>query len=166
MSDVLLDLRTRLGTVPEYPGLPVELGRVPDSPDELVALRSYIPGAAPKDLDGRGLPVFDSLGVQLVARTGKDAGAGRAVDIATRAYRKLVGRHVTIGSARYDWILANHYPVLTGFDENDRPLVVVNFRVQRWGDLSVAAGLSTGDTTFVTGDTTAVTGDAAPIGAP
>lgn len=135
---VLLDLRHFLMRE-QFPDV-VMLGRVPDQPDTLVALREY-PAEPSVDVGANGLPALERRAVQLLARCGKDEGEYVAERLAWRAYRILVGRHVTVEREfgypeRYDWVRANATPALLGYDANDRPLYVVNFSVQRWGDVS------------------------------
>lgn len=137
MSQVLLDMQARLSDQGVL--TTVALARLPDAPDSILALREY--GAERSvDFTGSGLPVLERFAVQLVARASKDAGADAAEALAWEAYRALVGKHieVTRGSLvnRYDWVYANAVPHHAGYDQNDRPLVIVNFSLQRWGDVT------------------------------
>lgn len=134
---VLTDMRARL--LDAGIGTPIALARVPDQPDAVIAIREY-PAERSRDFTGRGLPVFERSAVQVIARAARDAGVAAAESIAWAAYRALSGRHalVEVGSSaqEYDWIVANHAPAHLGFDDNDRPLIVTNFSVQRWGDVT------------------------------
>jgi hypothetical protein len=133
----MVDMRSRLTDA----GIttPIALGRVPDQPDAILAIREYTAERS-RDFTADGLPVLERLAVQVIARAAKDAGIAAAESIAWAAYRALSGRHVDVTTGSdyqpYDWIEANHTPTHLGFDENDRPLVVCNFSVQRWGDVS------------------------------
>ena len=118
----------------------IALARVPDDPDEVIALRETRAGPS-RDMNASGLPALESRAVQVFVRAGKDSGVATAEAIADTVFRALSGRHFVhdYGSdprEHYDWVLANHLPHHLGFDENDRPIVVMNFRVQRWGDVT------------------------------
>lgn len=134
---LLLDIQHHLERE-QWPGV-IALGRIPDAPDTLIAFREYT-SAPPLDVAANGLPALERRSVQMVARAGKDEGAVIAERLAWAAYRILVGRHVTVEREfgypeRWDWVRANHTPHHLGFDANDRPLFVVNFSIQKWGDV-------------------------------
>lgn len=139
MADVLTDLKSLLTSYGF--ATTVQLSRLEDTPDAALAMRTYS-GGPNKDLDGRSLPVLNSLAVQVIARAGKDAGVAAAQAIANQAFQILAARHATLpltggGTKRtYDWIKANQRPYHLGFDENDRPLVVFNLTIQQHGDLT------------------------------
>ena len=133
MSGVLTNLKTRL--VSAGVTTPIALGRLPDLPDALIALREY-PAEPSRDITAAGRPVLERFAVQMITRAARDDGAQSAESLAWTAYRALAGRHVTIGTARYDWIMANAVPALLGRDANDRPLAVVNWSLQRHGDVA------------------------------
>lgn len=138
MSAFLADMKTRMtGFTHKGAAVTIAAARIPDSPDMVLTLREYA-GDPPKDYDAGGLPAFESPGLQLIARVAPNAGVAAAEALAVDAMRWLAGRHVNVATQRYDWVAPNHRPFLMGFDENDRPLVVCNFRVQRWGDVSSA----------------------------
>jgi hypothetical protein len=134
---LLADMRTRLTDA----GIttPIALGRTPDQPDALIAILESVAERS-RDFTADGLPVLERRGLQLRARAGKDAGIAAAEAIAWAAYRALSGRHAEVATGSdyqpYDWIIARHAPAHIGFDDNDRPIVVCNFSVQRWGDVT------------------------------
>ena len=132
MASTIMDMATRLADqglgVVEVDIFP---GRRPDGPDTLLAVQTY-PGPPPELLGPDNLPAVEPVAFQLLAR----AGRGRqheAEELASRAFRALVGRHLVINGRNYDWILANHMPASIGVDENDRPLIVVNMQARRRG---------------------------------
>ena len=129
----LADLRTRL--LAASFGTPIALGRIPDTPDTVLALLEY-PGMRSRDFDANMSPVLERISVRMIARAGKNAGVSAAESIAWAAYRALRGKHVTIGVNTYDWITANAVPAPLGFDDNDRPLYIVKWSLQRHGDLT------------------------------
>ena len=133
MTGALLDLRDRLTT--SGFATPVALGRVPDQPDAVLALIEY-PGERSRDFDASMRPVLERINVRMIARAGKSAGVSAAEAIAWLAYRALNGKHVTINGRTYDWIAANAVPAPLGFDDNDRPLYIVKWSLQRHGDLT------------------------------
>lgn len=119
---------------------PVELARVPDQPDAVLALVER-PGGPSRDLNATNLPALETLRVHLTARVGKDEGVAAAEAIANAAYRALVGRHLRItptglAPAVFDWIRATHVPAHAGYDANDRPLVTTTLLLQRHGSLT------------------------------
>ena len=119
---------------------PIALARIPDQPDAVVALRETQAGPS-RDMNASGLPALEARALQVFVRVGKDSGVAAAEAIAVTVFRELSGRHFVhaYGSdptEHYDWVLANHMPYHLGFDQNDRPIVVLNFRVQRWGDVT------------------------------
>jgi len=128
---------------------PIVLARYPATPDQVLALRELVsvPG---KDFGTDNLPLLGGYELHLTARCGKDAGVNTALGIAWDAYRRLAGRHVTvtIGVApnqqvfRFSWIRPMGAPQLVGFDDNDRPEVVVRFTLQRVESLEVPYGNS------------------------
>jgi hypothetical protein len=139
-NGMLADMRQRLADV-GFVDAPVATGRLPDTPDAVLALIEY-ESLPPLDFDATNLPVLERMSLQVIARVGKDAGIGAAEALAWDAYARLSGRHVEVTPAsgitnRYDFIRANHTPAHVGYDDNDRPLVVVNFSLQRWGDMEV-----------------------------
>jgi hypothetical protein len=133
MTGALTDLRTRLTTANF--ATPIALGRVPDTPDAVLALLEY-PGERSRDFDASMRPVLERIAVRMIARASKAAGVAAAESIAWLAYRALRGKHVTIGARRYDWIAPLAVPAPLGFDDNDRPLYIVKWGLQRHGDLT------------------------------
>ena len=137
MTGVLLDLQARLAAASFT--TPIALGRVPDQPDLVLTLMEY-PGERSRDFDASMRPVLERISVRMIARASKNAGVSAAEAIAWLAYRALRGKHVSItraGSTRtYDWITANAVPAPLGHDENDRPLYIVKWSLQRHGDLT------------------------------
>lgn len=137
MSNPLLtDLKARLA---EYGITGVTLGQLPDQPDAATALSDY--GAEPsRDNTADNLPVLERLAVQVLTRGSKTGGISEAETRAWSAYRALVGRHLILPPAsptrHYDWITAQQVPYHLGFDQNDRPLVVFNVSIQRWGNVT------------------------------
>lgn len=129
---VLTDLRDRL--VEAGVTAHVALGRLPDSPDALIAFRDY-PAGPSRDFSGDNLPALESLAVQMLARGSRDAGLAVVEALAWEAYRALTGRHARVNGASYDWIHPQHAPAPLGVDANDRPIYVVNWTIQRWGDV-------------------------------
>lgn len=136
----LPDMRARL----QAAGIltPIALGRMPAVgpgwPETVLALLER-PGGEDRDRDARAQPALERLRLQLIARAPATTGLSAAEAIAWPAYYALLGRHftVTIGgnTRRYDWLVAMHTPAHTGYDANDRPLVSVNFMLQRHGVL-------------------------------
>lgn len=118
----------------------IELGRVPDAPDAVIALVER-PSGPSKDLDANSRPALEVLRVHLTARAGKDEGSRAAEAIALDAYRALLGRHLSITptglpARRIDWIRAAHVPSAVGFDANDRPLATTALLIQAHGSLA------------------------------
>ena len=131
---VLVDLHARL-VAQGYAGT-VQLARLDATPDAVLCLRQY--QAEPsRDRDARDLPALERLAVQMLVRGAMNAGLNEPMNRAEQAYRALSGRHLTINARRYDWVYSDSPPVPFGYDENDRPLVLVNWSIQRWGDLTV-----------------------------
>lgn len=133
MAGALTDLRDRLTTASFT--TPIALGRIPHDPDAVLALLEY-PGERSRDFDASMRPVLERISVRMIARSGKSAGVAAAEAIAWAAYRALRGKHVTINASTYDWITANAVPAPLGFDDNDRPLYIVKWSLQRHGDLT------------------------------
>lgn len=133
---LLTDMEARL-VAGGYTGT-IALARLPDQPDEVLALREY--QAEPsRDRNGRGLPALERRAVQMVVRVGRDAGLDRAELLARQAYFILSGRHVDgagVAPQRYDWLLASTVPTPMGYDDLDRPVYVCSWDVQMWGDLT------------------------------
>lgn len=113
----------------------IALARLPDQPDAVLALREY-PAERGRDFDGNMLPALERRAVQMVVRVAANAGVKAAEDRAWAAYYALSRKHAEGASGqRYDWVVANAVPALYGFDALDRPLVVVNWSIQQWGQL-------------------------------
>lgn len=134
---LLPDLKARLDA---FGIAPVQLGRMRDTPDHVIALNTY-PGDPSRDHTSDGLPVLESHNVQVMIRASARDGIAGAETLAYRAYRAIVGRHLllpnpTTGPRRYDWIRAPRVPAYVGHDQNDRPIVTFDLEIQRWGDVT------------------------------
>lgn len=128
---VLLDLRARL-LAGGYEGV-VQLARLDATPDAVLALRQ-VPGEASVDRDGRERAALERLSVQMLVRGAANVGFAEPMQRAHDAHRMISGRHFTINTRRYDWVFAEE-PYPYGYDDNDRPIALTTFMLQRWGDL-------------------------------
>lgn len=139
ITEVLADLKALLQHY-AFTAATIQLSRMEDAPDAALALIGYA-GGANRDLTGHGIPVLNTLNVQVLVRGSKDGGVATVMATAESAWRILTGRHVRFpltGTTRrtYDWIRAEQAPYHLGFDENDRPIVSWNLSLQQLGDAS------------------------------
>lgn len=126
---------------------PIVLGRYPAAPDQVLALRELV-DIAGKDFDGDNLPLLGLYELHMTIRCAKDAGANTALLLAWDAYRRIVGRHVTVTTGvapndetfRFSWVRPLGPPQVVNYDDNDRPEVVVRFTLQRVESLGVPYG--------------------------
>jgi len=134
VTDVLNDMKAIL--VAAGDAGTIELARLPDQPDAVLALRTY-PAEVGRDPNGRMLPALERIAVQMVVRVAANAGEKAAMQRAWTAYYALANKHVTGASGQvYDWFIPNAVPAPLGYDPLDRPMVVVNWSIQAWGELA------------------------------
>lgn len=125
------DLAQRLesegvGTV----GTTIFQGRLPDQPDEAIAIRTY-PGDASRLHGNANLPADERLNAQILIRGARDDTSSVAT-LADSVYDAIAFRHATLTSGRrYDWCRANHVPTPLRQDDNDRPVWVLNVTLKR-----------------------------------
>ena len=130
MSSVLPVIVARLASA--LPDATVVGGRAPDTPDELLLVRSS-PAGSPTYLNASGRAAIEYHAIQVLARA---LAIDDAEALAWSAYHALPARHLEDTGGRIDWLTANHAPAHVGFDQNDRAIVSVNFTLQRWGYLT------------------------------
>lgn len=105
---------------------PVSYGVMPPEPDQVIALFPSGGDPMPTKRLGIDAPALQ-VRVRGAARGGYAAAYAKAEAIATALHEA----HGLIGATVYPWVLANHPPLAIGYDENNRPEFVVNFRIAR-----------------------------------
>lgn len=110
---------------------PVARGKMPDQPDECLALNTY-GGSEGRLHDDSGRPVDERPRVQVVARAATQA---RAEAIALEAYRILQWRHLTVNGRTYPRARALQAPFYGGEDESGRVHIAWNLEVRANGPL-------------------------------
>lgn len=110
---------------------PVARGKLPDQPDEVLALNTY-GGEQGRLHDAEGLAVDERPRVQVIARAATQA---RAEAIALEAYRALQWRHLTVNGRTYPRARALQAPFYGGEDESGRVHVAWNVELRANGPL-------------------------------
>ncbi|MDR9391962.1 MAG: minor capsid protein [Trueperaceae bacterium] len=131
---VLLDLANRIhdeGVATLWSDLTV--GRMPDTPDEIVTLQTYA-GDASRIRNDMNLPADERFNVQVLVRAEPD-NQYAAETLAAEVYDAVQFRNQTLDSGqRYAYARAVQQPAFLTIDENDRPLVAFNLEVRRHRD--------------------------------
>lgn len=120
LNDIAAQLATAgLGTV----GTDIFIGRMPETPDECIAVRQA--GGDPPAIEWNGeYPV-----VQVHVRSTTINAAEALANDVYLALHKLT--NTTINSHLYIYVKANHTPAQTHIDEEDRSHWVMNFSITR-----------------------------------
>ena len=126
---VLTDLATRLDT--EGVGTlntDIFRGRLPDEPDECIALQTYA-GDPSRIRNDEYLAADERLNVQVLVRS---LYQGAAETLAATAWDAAQFRSETLTSGRfYPYSRAAQYPAYLGVDDRGRHLMVFNLEVRR-----------------------------------
>lgn len=109
--------------------VPVYRGRVPDSPDAVLAVLDYA-GLAPQIVHDEVLPAYERPNFQVVARGERDD-YDAAHDAAYAAWRALFVHGAVINGTTYHSIEPLASPFRLDVDANDRVIFAANFTTRR-----------------------------------
>lgn len=107
---------------------PAYSGRMPDSPDDVVALYAYA-GPPPQCILGQALPIWEDAAVQVVSRS-----ASWSTALATaRACWQALGAiaNATLGTTRYSRVKLLQSPFELARDVNERVVFAFNLQANR-----------------------------------
>lgn len=131
---LLLDLATLIhdeGVATLWSDLTV--GRMPDAPDQVVALQTYA-GDSSRIRNDTNLPADERFNVQVLVR-GEPDDQYAAETLASSVHDVVSFRSETLQSGRrYAYARAVQEPAFLQVDDNNRPIVAFNLEVRRHRD--------------------------------